>query len=473
MSARAALPLLLAVTAACSAVGPDYEPPEKELPAAWREADGSGLAQGEPDLAAWWRRLQDPVLDGLVERATRQGLDLREALARVREARALRGVAASDRYPTVDARAGWSRIGESENTPLGGFVPDSDMYSVGFDTLWEVDLWGRVRRSVEAADGDLGASVEDLRDVAITVAAETAVSYVELRAFQVRLAVARRNVALQQETADLVQTRHDAGLVGERDLAQAISNLENTRSKLPQLEAGLRASENRLAVLIGEPPGALADLLAAEGRIPVPPAEVAIGVPADLLRRRPDVRRAERVLAAETARIGVAEAELYPRLTLGGLLGLAAEEPGDLFESASEVFDLGAGLRWNLIDGGRRRQEVEAQDARAAQALVRWERTVLTALEETENAMTAFTREQTRRASLDLAATQARRAVDFAQAQYRAGLTDFQTVVDSERSVAVLEDNLAESEAAIATSSVALYKALGGGWESVEEVVAP
>lgn len=467
MKARAAR-LLLLMLAACSAVGPDYAPPAAELPASWREAEG--FAQGEPDLAAWWRRLQDPVLDGLVERATRQGLDLREALARVREARALRGVAAADRYPTVDVAAGYSRVGESENTALGGIVPDSDLYAVGFDTFWEADLWGRVRRSVEAADADLDASVEDARDVAVSVAAETARTYVELRAFQARLGVARRNVALQQETLDLVQTREGAGLVGKRDVAQAASNLETTRSRLPALEAGLRAAENRLAVLVGEPPGALAELLAADAPIPVPPAEVAVGVPAELLRRRPDVRRAERVLAAETARIGLAEAELYPRLTLGGLLGLAAEEPGDLADAGSEVFSLGGALRWNIFDGGRLRQRVEAQDARAEQALVRWERTVLTALEETENAMTSFAREQTRRGSLELAAGEARRAVELAQAQYRAGLTDFQSVVDTERSVAALEDEVALSEATIATSTVAIYRALGGGWETVEGI---
>ncbi len=468
MNARAALALLLA--AGCTTVGPDYVPPEAAVPQGWREVAGPGLAQGEAELAAWWRRLQDPVLDGLVERATRNGLDLREVLARVREARALRGVADADRFPTVDALLGYARRGESENTPLGGFVPDSDLWSAGFDTAWELDVWGRVRRSIEAADADLGASVEDARDVAVTVAAETALAYVELRAFQARQAVARTNVALQEETLDLVRTRFDAGLVGERDVAQAASNLESTRSRVPSLEAGQRAAENRLAVLVGQPPGALAEELAEPRPIPVPPAEVAVGVPADLLRRRADVRRAERVLAAETARIGVAEGDLYPRLTLGGTLGLESDQLGDLADPGSEVFHLGPSLRWNLFDGGRLRGRVQAQDARAEQALVRWERAVLVALEETENAMTAFLREQTRRGSLEVAAGEARRAVQFAQSQYRAGLTDFQAVVDTERSVAALEDDLAQSEAAIATSTVALYKALGGGWEQPELV---
>jgi len=466
MNARSALVLAPALLFACAAVGPDYDAPAKDVPPGWREA-GAGLAPGEADLAGWWRRLQDPVLDGLIERATRQGLELREALARVREARALRGIADADRFPTMDLDLAYERRGGSENTPLGGFVPDSDLFSAGFDTAWELDLWGRVRRSIEAADADLAASVEDARDVAVTVAAETARNYVELRAFQARLAVARRNVALQEETLALVRTRFDAGLVGERDVAQATSNVESTRSRVPSLETGLRATENRLAVLLGLSPGELTAELADSAPIPVPPAEVAVGVPADLLRRRPDVRRAERVLAAETARIGVAEGDLYPRLTLGGTLGLAAEEAGDVFDSGSEEFALGPSLRWNLFDGGRLRQRVQAQDARAEQALVRWERTVLSALEEAENTMTAFLQEQTRLRSLELAASEARRAVDFARTQYREGLTDFQAVVDTERSVAALEDEVALSESGITTTAIALYKALGGGWESM------
>jgi outer membrane protein TolC len=240
---------------------------------------------------------------------------------------------------------------------------------------------------------------------------------------------------------------------------------------VPALQSGVRTAENRLAVLVGVAPGGLAEELGAElgeaRPIPVPPSEVAVGAPADLLRRRADVRRAERELAAETARIGVARAELLPRLTLGGSLGVESEGTGDLFERDSGVFGIGPSLRWNLFDGGRLRRLVEARDARARQALVRWERTVLVALEEAENAMTAFVRERSRRLSLVLASTQARRAVALARTQYREGLTDFQAVVDTERTVASLEDELAQSEAAIATSAIALYKALGGGWEHV------
>ncbi len=454
----------------CTVVGRDYEPPEAELPAGWREEKASELAQRTAELAAWWRHLGDPMLDDLVERAALQSHDIREALARVREARALRGVAAAERFPTLDANLSYLREGQSENTPFGSFVSDTDLYAAGFDASWEIDLWGRVRRLVEAADADLEASVEDARDVAVTVAAETAVNYVQLRAFQTRVSIARTNVELQEQTLALVRARFESGLVGERDVAQASANLETTRSRVPALEIRLRAAENRLAVLLGLAPGALAAELAELRPIPVPPVQVAVGVPADLLRRRADVRRAERVLAAETALIGVAEGELYPRLTLAGNLGLESEDLSDLFEGDSGVFGIGPSIRWNLFDAGRRRHGVEAQDARAEQAFVRWERTVLAALEETENAMTVFVREQTRRSSLLEAAAQARRAVELAQTQYTEGLSDFQTVLDSERELADLEDQLAESDAAVTTSLVVLYKALGGGWEYEEHL---
>ena len=473
-SPRRALALVAVVAQfalACTVVGSDYETPKSDVPPAWRGEPDSGLTPTPSGLADWWKRLDDPLLDELVARAARQNLDLHEALARVSEARALRGVAAGERFPTLDAELAYRRSGESQNTPLGAFVPDNGVYSAGFDAAWELDLWGRVSRSVEAADADLAATVEDAHDVAVTVAAETAVNYVELRAFQRRLALARENVSLQEQTLALVQGRLDSGLVGERDVAQAKTNLETTRSSLPPLEIGLRAAENRLAVLLGTAPGALAAELAAERAIPVPPLAVAVGVPADLLRRRADVRRAERVLAAEHARIGVAEGDLYPRLTLNGNLGLAAEDLSDFDQSQSGVFGIGPSLRWNLFDGGRLRGRVKAQEARAEQALVRWENTVLGALEETENAMTAFVREQTRRRSLAEAATQARRSVELARTQYEDGLTDFQIVLVSERALASLEDDLAQSDAAIATSFVVLFKALGGGWDEAEPVV--
>jgi len=456
---------------ACATVGPDYAAPDAPLPAAWQEPANAGLQSQEANLAEWWRQLNDPVLDHLIERAGRQNLDLRQAMARVLEARALRGAAEAELWPRVDGTASVGRNGQSENTQLGQFVHDADEFALGFDAAWELDLWGRLRRSVEAADADFAATIEDARAVAVTVTAETAAQYVQLRTYQRRLAVARRNVELQVETMELVRARFEAGLVGERDLAQALTNVSATRARLPEFEVGVRAAENRLGTLLGLPPGELAAILSAESPIPVPPMSVAVGVPADLLRRRADVRRAERQLAAETARIGVAEGELYPRLTLLGTLGLASEEIGDLFSSGSGVYGIGPSLRWSLFDGGRLRRQVDAQDARAQGALARWESSVLVALEESENAMTGFVREQVRRAELLEAVTQARLAVELSQAEYREGLSDFQPVIASERAAAELEDQLAQSDAAIATGFITLYKALGGGWEQQPALV--
>jgi NodT family efflux transporter outer membrane factor (OMF) lipoprotein len=463
--------LFAVLAAGCITVGPDYVAPEAQAPAAWHEESSKHLATSTDEVGEWWSRFDDPVLGSLVERALSRGLDFRVALARVRESRALRGAARAERFPTLDASASFGRRGESNRTQLGAFVENADYYAAGFDASWEVDLWGRVRRQVEAADADLQASVEDARDVAVTVAAETAINYVELRAFQKRLAIALTNVALQEQTLALVRDRFQAGLVRERDLAQAATNVETTRARVPAIEVGLRAAENRLAVLLGEAPGALAAELQEAHPIPLAPLGVAVGVPADVLRRRPDVRRAERVLAAENARIGVAEGELYPKLTLAGNIGVAAESASDLIDADSSTFGIGPLIRWNLFDAGRRRSHVEAQDARTEQARLRWEHAVLAALEETENAMTAFVREHTRRDSLVEATKQGRLAVDLAQAQYREGISDFQAVLDSERALAEIEDELAQSDSAITTNLIALYKALGGGWTRTDALL--
>ncbi|MBK8178767.1 MAG: efflux transporter outer membrane subunit [Planctomycetes bacterium] len=476
---------LLAATAlaACTTVGEDYEAPVRALPESFRAPADSGLDSSAAQSAQWWTRFADPVLDQLIERATRGNLDLRESYARLAEARALRGVSAAERFPTLDAKGSYVRRGESDNTPFGSFVPDNGTFTVGVDAAWEVDLWGRVRRSVEAADASLEASLEDVRAVGLSVCAEVALNYVELRSFQRRLEIAQSNVSLQEQTLQLVQGRFEAGLVGEHDVAQAMTNVESTRSRLPSLEVGLRSAENRLARLAGEAPGApqapggpgaagsasVALLLAAARPIPVPPLRFAVGVPADLLRRRADVRRAERQLAAEHARIGVSEGELYPRLAISGELGLASDTFSKWFESDSTLFGIGPSLRWNVFDAGRLKHRVAAQEARTEQARLRWERAVLVAVEETENALVGFVREQTRRSSLLRAADQARRAVGLARAQYREGLSDFQSVLTSERAVADLEDELASSDAAIASQFVVLYKALGGGWEPAPE----
>lgn len=453
---------LLALSTACTTVGPDYVPPELQLPASWQQARQDGMVDGDAADAAWWRRCDDPLLGQLIETALQQNLDLRVSLLRLQSARAMRGIAAAGAWPTIDARASYEHREESLNTPLGEFIPNTDIHSISLDAAWELDLWGRVRRSVEAADRDLQASYADVHAAAMSVAAEVGRSYVDLRAAQRRLELARNNLQLQERTLELVRAREAAGLVRERDVAQAATNVETTRSRLPQLQASTAAAANRLAVLLGRAPGDLPVALGESGALPQLPTTVAVGTPVDLLRRRPDVQAAERRFAAEVARVGVAEADRYPRFSLTGTFGVAADGADGLFDADSLVSGIGPSVRWNLFDGGRLKNRVAALQASAEAAQVSYEQTVLLAIEETENAMTRFVREQSRRESLERAATEARRAVTLAQAQYSEGLSDFQTVLDSERIVATIEDDLATSDATVATNLISLFLALGG-----------
>lgn len=458
--------------AACSTVGRDYERKAPTLPEQFHGAPPSAVGAQDERSSEWWRRLDAPVLERLVARALEHNRDLGGALARLERARALRGVASSEQWPTLAARGSYEHRRESPNTPFGGFIPRTNVHTLAFDAAWEPDLWGRVQRSTEAAGRELAASEADVRAVAVLIAAEVAGEYVELAASRRRLEIAQANVELQERTLALVRSRAEAGLVGPRDVAQALASVESTRARLPLLRASAAIAEHRLAVLTGVAPGELKDELAGVTQAPRAPLALVVGVPADLLRRRPDVAAAELRLAAQVARVGVSEAELYPQLVLGGSLGLAANSAEDVLDFESDFLSIGPSLRWNLFAGGRIRAAIAAQEASVTEAQLAWEQSVLLALEEAENALTNFAREQERRASLDSAATQARRAVDLAQTQYREGLTDFQAVVDSQRVVAGLEDELAASDAAITSHAIALFKALGGEFESVEARLA-
>jgi multidrug efflux system outer membrane protein len=480
-TARLGAGVLLLVELMGCAVGPNYQMPDMRTPAMWSEAPQNGVTTQPLQRTRWWRTFNDPVLDALVERAVRANIDLRQAEARVREARALRGVAAADFWPTSNVSGSYARSRRSENASaaqvgplngsptLGGGVPSGELeqglFQSGFDARWEIDLFGGVRRSIEAADADLAASVEDLRGVLVTLLAEVARNYVEVRGFQRRVDIAQDNIRSQQDTLELTRARFDAGLTSELDVAQAASQLATTQAQVPTLETAVRQGIHRLSVLLGLAPGALLPELSQEAPVPPAPPGVPVGLPSDLLRRRPDVRRAERQVAAATARIGVAVADLFPRLALTGSLGLQSNLLADLPLGSSRFWSVGPTLTWPIFDAGRVRANIQVQGAREEQRLAQYEQAVLTALEEVENALVAYSRELVRRDKLAGAVEANQRAVELANELYTRGLGDFLNVLESQRSLFASQSDLVQSEAAVSANVVALYKALGGGWE--------
>lgn len=457
------------LSAGCATVGPDYVQPDVSIPQEW--AAGTGVKPaGQQDartLTKWWSTFNDAELSSLLERAVQGNLDLREATARVREARARRGVSAADQSPSVNATASASRQRSSE--AMGGGAVQ-EVYSTGLDAAWELDLFGGKRRAVEATQADLEASEESLGSVLVSLAGEVALNYVDVRSFQARLAIAEANRDAQAETYQIAQWRFEAGLTTQLDVEQAKLNLEQTRSQIPTLQVGLEEAKNRLAVLLGKHPGTLDVELSEIRTIPTAHLAIAVGVPADVLRNRPDVRKAERELAAQTARIGVATAELYPKLSLTGSIGLEALTPGKLFSAGNETYGLGLPVSWTLFDAGRIRQNIKVQNALQEQALVNYESAILSALEEVENALIACAKEQSRLQSLFLAEQAAGQAFDLAKTRYTSGLTDFQVVLDSQRSLLSVQDQRVVSEAQVTADLVRLYKALGGGWTPMSTV---
>jgi NodT family efflux transporter outer membrane factor (OMF) lipoprotein len=467
MSARPILALALLATAACR-VGPEHSVPEVEMPEQFTEA--SAPATGSPDVR-WWSAFHDATLDSLVERAVAQNLDLKIAAARVREARALRAFTAGGFDPQVDASAGYSRSRASENTLQGEFLggDTQDVWQVGFDATWEIDIFGRRDRAVEAADAAVDAAIESRRDALVTLLGEVARNYVELRGVQRQIALTRQNLASQRETAELTRIRSGAGLAGELDVARSEAQAATTASQIPALETRVRAAIHRLGVLLGTTPGALARELEPEAPLFDPPATIATGLPSELLRRRPDVRRAERELAEATAITAAATADLFPRLQLGASIGQAAESFGDLFKSGSTVWSIGGGLTAPIFHGGSLQATVEAADARRDQARFAYQQRVLDALNEVEDSLSAVARQRERVTTLQSAVDSNRRAVTLASDLYRRGLTSFFDVLDAQRALFVTESALAEGMTDLGAQTVALYKALGGGWEIGEE----
>jgi len=465
-------------------VGPTYSQPKVDVPSTFSSLptgqvegvagkSGSTPEQGEVNLAEWWNAFGDPVLDGLIHRAINANLDLKAAAARVREARGARRVAGADELPQVNASGSYSRSRFSDNgaQPAAAQAQGSDgsdLFQGGFDATWELDVFGGVRRGVEAADADVAATENDRRDVLVSLLAEVSRNYVEVRGFQQRLVLANRTISLQQQTLELAEARFKAGLTGELDVSQARAQLATRQSQLPPLQIGLKQAIHRLGVLLGEQPTSLNDELAQDGAIPGTPEHVPVGLPADLLRRRPDLRRAERQLAAATARVGVAEADLYPKFRLAGNFGFQSGQFGDLFDMNSRFWSIGPSVSVPIFEAGRIRGNIAVREARVDQAAAAYDKAVLTALEDVENSLVAFVQEQSRRRTLSAAVDANRRSVDLANQLYSSGIVDFRNVLENQRNLYDSEDQLVQSARSVSANLIALYKALGGGWESLE-----
>jgi NodT family efflux transporter outer membrane factor (OMF) lipoprotein len=456
--------LATALLSAC-AVGPDFVKPDMPVAAAFARAPAASATPVDAD-APFWDAFGDPTLSALVVDALRANHDLRIALANRDQAVALLRGARFDQLPTITANGQASDSRSSADQSGGASREDRDVrsYQGGIAAGWELDLFGRIRRSVEAGTAEADASAADLRAAQVAVAGDVAGAYVELRGLQERLRVARANRDNQQRTLDLEQARRDAGSASDFDDARARAQLESTESRIPALEAAEAVAMHRIAVLTGRTPDSLIAMLSKPGTLPALPARIDPGTPADMLRHRPDVAAAEARLHAATARIGIATADLFPRITLGGLLGSQAGAAGNLFERDSETRLVALGIDWSFLDVGRVRARIRAADAAGDAALAQYQQSVLHALEDTENALVRLDRARMEDAHLQHAAIQSARAAELARVRYEAGATGLFEMLDVERTRLQAEDAFAEVRARSALDAIALYKALAGGW---------
>ena len=466
---------LLAIASGGCAVGPNYQRPAVSAPTHWSAPLAGGETNAPIDLAAWWENFHDAELDSLISRAVQSNPDLQIAQARVREARAQYGIAAANFLPTVDAAGSYARTKTSQHQPVLGSLPipanvpfENDVYQAGFDASWEIDVFGGTRRATEAARAGVAASEFGRRDTLVTLLGEVARNYVDARGFQRRLAIANENITAQSSALAITQDRFDKGLTSDLDVQQAGTLLATTKAEVPSLQTSLQAAIHRLDVLLGLPPGALQAELSQVAPIPAALPEVPVGLPSDLMLRRPDMQRAERQLAAATANIGVAQADLFPKFFLTGAAGFESVSASDWFTGRSGLWSVGPTVQWRIFDAGRIRANIRVQNARQEQALASYEQTVLTAFEEVENGLVAYANEQIRRRSLAEAVASSQKSLDLANKLYANGLTDFLHVLDAERSLYQAQDALVQSERTVSANLVSLYKSLGGGWENAD-----
>ncbi len=470
-----AIVLMLLLLTGC-AVGPNYTSPALPVPAAFDPhlPPDTRIDPVPPAPETWWALLGDKILNDLIKKAVGANLDIRIAKARLRESRAGRNAARAGLFPAIDASGSVITQRQSENSPSTLRLPPplpspsltSDLYEIGFDAAWEIDVFGGVRRSAEAADARLAAVRANRDDVIRIVLAEVALNYIELRGLQRRKAVLERNIRVQQDTLAFTRNRLASGLGAALEVSQARAQLLATEAALPGIDAGIQLRLFQINTLLGEHPGDRRTALMVHKALPALPDALFSDIPSEVLRRRPDVRSAERRLAAEIADIGVATADLFPKFSLLGGIGLASASGGDLFESASRFWRLGPSMRWSLFQGGRIRANIEAQKAQSEASLAQYEKTVLTVLQEVNTALVDHGHERKTAASLKTAMAESQRSVDLSTALYQEGLSDILTVLNTESRLLTVEDEYARSLTREWTSLIRLYKALGGGWSA-------
>lgn len=460
---------LLIMTCGCT-VGPDYVPPAYQ--ADMKAASFSSPfinSDNETSISKWWAIFNDPVLSSIIDQASKNNLDVKIAVARIREARAAVGVQSADFLPEVNGNGSISRSRQSEDVaPMstGAFTE----YYTGFDASWEIDLFGRIRRSVEAAEADYEAMKELRNDVLVTLCSDVAVTYFTILTLKERIRTTEKNIESQKGTLKLTETRYKYGIATYLDVAQARQVLADTEAALPSLKSSLNENINSLLVLLGEAPSFSSDILSrihADGpdvHVPLPPVDSALSIPLNSIRKRPDIRQAERKLAAQTARIGVATANLYPSLSLTGSFGFTALNSADMFNSSSQTYGIGPVLKWNIFDAGKIRNQIKVEDARTEQALHNYELTVLTAMKEVNDSLVAYHEQRNKLNAVKRSVKASRETLDMALRLYKDGLTDFQNVLDAQRSLLTVEDNLDVAIGNTSIQLVKLYKALGGGW---------
>ena len=452
-------------------VGPEYRQPQPTaVPPAWEgvskvPTDQPSVATAQPaDLTHWWRQFNDPVLNELVEEAVKANLDLQIAEASLRQARALRGIAIGGLLPSVTASAGYQRLHSAAAMPQN---QQEDLYQAGLDAVWELDLFGGIRRGVESAGANVQAAIENMRDVQVSLIAEVALDYIQLRGFQQEIVIAQNNLKAQQHTAEITHKLLAVGFDSALDVAEAESNVAMTESQIPVFESSVQQSIYALSVLLAEPPAALIGKLSPAGSLPRVPAKIPAGLPSELLRRRPDIRQSEAQLHAATAQIGVAVAQLFPSFSLTGTVNWQSNLLRTWWTDAGRSFSFGPSANWPVFQGGATISNVRLQEALRDQAFIAYQKTVLAAFQDVENALIAFKKEQEHRKSLNDAVIANQRAVDLSLQLYTAGQVAFLNVVEAQLSLYTSQNALVQSESNIATDLIALYKALGGGWESM------